>query len=212
MPEKNSLTAADARRVEKSFQTRLMGFAAGADLPKAGKEAKESKRSAPNGRTAKSARRKNRKLPDGIDKAVLTFPEPRRVRDRDHVKSVAQHPCLVCGRKPTDAHHLRFAQSRALGRKVSDEFTVPLCRGHHREAHRCGDETAWWSKAGVDPTLTARTLWLKTHPLPTVPDRISRDDNEGSAARSPHRAKRGQPVSKRGANDKTNPIVAVAGR
>ena len=62
-------------------------------------------------------------------------------------------------------HHLRFAQHRALGRKASDEFTVPLCRGHHRDAHRCGDEAAWWKNAGVDPTIAARALWLETHPL-----------------------------------------------
>jgi hypothetical protein len=96
----------------------------------------------------------------------LVLPTHRRIRDREHVKSVAKEPCLVCGRRPTDAHHLRFAQSPALGRKVSDEFTVPLCRGHHREIHRCGDEAAWWRKAGIEPTITARSLWLKTHPLP----------------------------------------------
>jgi hypothetical protein len=84
------------------------------------------------------------------------------------VKSVAQQPCLVCGRRPADAHHLRFAQSPALGRKVSDEFTVPLCRGHHREIHRCGDEAAWWTKIGIDSSAAARVLWLKTHPLPNV--------------------------------------------
>jgi hypothetical protein len=71
----------------------------------------------------------------------------------------------VCGRRPADAHHLRFAQSPALGRKVSDEFRVPLCRGHHREVHRCGNEAAWWQKIGIDPTKAARVLWLKTHPL-----------------------------------------------
>ena len=99
-----------------------------------------------------------------IDKAVLTHPEPRRIRDRDHVRFVAQQACLICGRKPSDAHHLRFAQSRALGRKVSDEFTVPLCRGHHRELHRHGDEAGWWSRSGIDPTVSARELWLETHP------------------------------------------------
>ena len=83
-----------------------------------------------------------------INKSVLALPEPRRIRDRNHVRPVAGHPCLICGRKPTDAHHLRFAQSRALGRKVSDEFTVPLCRGHHREVHRCGNEIEWWPKTG----------------------------------------------------------------
>jgi hypothetical protein len=95
---------------------------------------------------------------------------PRRVRDREHVKSVAKHACLVCGRRPADAHHLRFAQAPALGRKVSDEFTVPLCRGHHREVHRCGDESAWWTNIGIDPTDTARVLWRKTHPLPSLVD------------------------------------------
>jgi hypothetical protein len=101
----------------------------------------------------------------GIDKAVLALPEPRRVRDRDHVRYVAKQPCLICGRQPSDAHHLRFSQSRALGRKVSDEFTVPLCRGHHREVHGCGEEAAWWRKSGIDPTVAARALWLETHPL-----------------------------------------------
>ena len=109
---------------------------------------------------------KRRSRSAAIDKSVLALPAPRRIRDRDHVKSVAKQPCLVCGRRPADAHHLRFAQSPALGRKVSDEFTVPLCRGHHREAHRCGDEAVWWQKTGIDPSVAARVLWLKTHPLP----------------------------------------------
>ena len=106
------------------------------------------------------------RLPRASTRASLAHPEPRRLRDREHVRFVAKQPCLICGRKPSDPHHLRFAQHRALGRKVSDEFTVPLCRGHHREVHRCGDEAAWWKKAGVDPTGTARALWLETHPLP----------------------------------------------
>jgi hypothetical protein len=63
---------------------------------------------------------------------------------------------------------LRFAPTRALGRKVSDEFTVPLCRGHHREVHRFGDEAAWWQKAELDPTVAARALWLETHPVNRV--------------------------------------------
>jgi hypothetical protein len=72
-------------------------------------------------------------------------------------------PCIVCGRTPSDPHHLRFGQSRALSRKVSDEFTVPLCRGHHREVHRCGDEAAWWERNKLDGLAVARKLWLETH-------------------------------------------------
>jgi hypothetical protein len=65
---------------------------------------------------------------------------------------------------PADPHHLRFAQSRALGRKVSDEWVVALCRGHHREVHRHGDERGWWEKSGIDPNGAARSLWLQSHP------------------------------------------------
>ena len=100
-----------------------------------------------------------------IDKGVLVFPEPRRIRDRDHIRHVIKQPCLICGRRPSDPHHLRFAQSRALSRKVSDEFTVPLCRTHHREIHRSGNEGLWWRNTGIDPLAAARALWLETHPL-----------------------------------------------
>jgi hypothetical protein len=101
---------------------------------------------------------------EAIDKSELAHPEPRRVRDKDHLRFVSTQPCLICGRTPADPHHLRFAQSRALGRKVSDEWVVALCRGHHREFHRHGDEGDWWEKAGVDPNVAARSLWLQSHP------------------------------------------------
>jgi hypothetical protein len=106
---------------------------------------------------------------------------------------VAKQPCLICGRRPADAHHLRFAQSRTLGRKVSDEFTVPLCRGHHREIHRCGNEAAWWEKAGIDPTGPARALWLESHPLPVA------NGNDHSTA-SPDQRARGGPERQNEAN------------
>ena len=99
---------------------------------------------------------------EGIDKGILTVAAPRRYRNRGHLRYVAQQACLVCGRKPSDPHHLSFTQPRALGRKVSDEFAVPLCRGHHRAVHRARDERAWWSGAGIDPIKVARRLWQAT--------------------------------------------------
>src|SRR5262249_4003473 len=61
-------------------------------------------------------------------------------------------------------HHLRFAQPRAIGLKVSDEFTVPLCRGHHRQLHQTGNEEAWWKGANIDVLKIAQDLWEQTHP------------------------------------------------
>jgi hypothetical protein len=93
----------------------------------------------------------------------LAIPEPRRLRDKVHVKWVSKRPCLICGRQPSDPHHLRFAQQPALGRKVSDEFIVPLCRTHHREVHRSSDEIAWWKQSGIDALEAAQKLWRETH-------------------------------------------------
>jgi hypothetical protein len=156
---KSTLHSADAAHVERGFQDRLMSFTSDAAAASIQKVEQPVHRPGQGKKRSRSA---------SIDKTVLALPAPRRIRDRDHVKSVAKQPCLVCGRHPADAHHLRFAQSPALGRKVSDEFTVPLCRGHHREVHRCGDEAAWWKRTGIDPSAAARVLWLKTHPLPSA--------------------------------------------
>jgi hypothetical protein len=100
--------------------------------------------------------------PAKIQKSELTISEPRRHRDKAHLKFVASQPCLVCGRSPADAHHLRFTQLRAMGCKVSDEFTVPLCRSHHRDNHRFGDEVTWWERRAIDPMATSRMLWVST--------------------------------------------------
>ena len=143
---KNQLSAADAQQVEEAFAAKLaLIHPQNASVDD-------------QGITEKTGISE-------IDKSILVFPEPRRIRDRDHIRHVIKQACLICGRRPSDPHHLRFAQSRALGRKVSDEFTVPLCRAHHREVHRCGDEGLWWRKTGIDPLAAARALWLETHPL-----------------------------------------------
>lgn len=115
--------------------------------------------------------------PGKIDKSALTIGEPKRLRDRTHLRHVASQPCLVCGRHPCDPHHLRFAQPRAIGMKVSDEFTVPLCRTHHRQLHRVGDERIWWAQHNISPLETARALWQATHPAASL--------HEGTATAAP---------------------------
>jgi hypothetical protein len=163
MGAKNTLVVADAQQIERAFQERLLSVTSEATAPSLPPKRRRSV----------------------VDKSVLALPALRRIRDRDHVKSVAKQPCLVCGRRPADAHHLRFAQSPALGRKVSDEFTVPLCRGHHREVHRCGDEAVWWNDIGINPTAAARILWLSTHPLPIVTEQLgAKMQNEPNLASS----------------------------
>ena len=177
---KNSLIAADARQVEDAFRGRMATLESTADIGDV-----SSTRVMPPLQPSSWLERRQVKpvgtsIAEGIDKSRLAHPEPRRFRDKDHVKFVAKLPCQICGRRPADAHHLRFAQHRALGRKVSDEFIVPLCRGHHREVRRSGDEAAWWSKAGIDPIGVARALWTQTHPVRSVAEAPNPDQSTAS--------------------------------
>lgn len=91
--------------------------------------------------------------------AALMIPKLSRQRSPAHLAHVRQEPCLICGRSPVDAHHLRFVQPRAMAKKVSDEFTVPLCRRHHDLLHRDPDELGWWASFGIDPLIVAKELW-----------------------------------------------------
>jgi hypothetical protein len=115
-------------------------------------------------------------LPAQIDKSLLTIAEPKRLRDKAHLRFVASQPCLVCGRQPSDPHHLRFAQPRALGLKVSDEFTVPLCRGHHRQLHQAGNEVAWWENLKINALPIAKGLWEQTCPKFATADSHPNED------------------------------------
>ena len=161
LPAKNTLTVADADSVEASFRERLAAIEGGqwgARIPElvdnssverlqVRSQALDPETPAP----AATVVRRRRPAPKTI-----------RLRDKEHCKFVARQPCVVCGRTPTEAHHIRFAQPRALGRKVSDEYTVPVCRAHHRELHRYGDEASWWAGASVDPLPIALELWRRS--------------------------------------------------
>lgn len=105
------------------------------------------------------AQRLSAERQERIDKSALALSEPKRLRDLGHLAFVASKPCLICGRNRAHAHHLKFAQPTALGRKVSDEFTVPLCALHHRELHRHGDERVWWAAHRIDAVKIAEELW-----------------------------------------------------
>lgn len=114
----------------------------------------------------RSARKSGSNEPD---MGAMLIPKLRRLRSPAHLAFVRAQPCLVCGRSPVDAHHLRFVQPRAMGRKVSDEFTVPLCRYHHGLLHRDPDEQGWWQAMGIDPLAAALELWEESEKPEPVP-------------------------------------------
>lgn len=100
--------------------------------------------------------------------AVVPITRPVRRRSPHHLKHVMGQPCLICARTPSDAHHLRFTQPRAMSSKVSDEYTVPLCRTHHRQLHHSGDEVGWWIAMEIDPLPIAQDLWKESQEIVEV--------------------------------------------
>jgi hypothetical protein len=156
---KHSLTAADAQIVETAFRTKMtaVGDEPIPELPEAAPSLVEAEATGAPDTPKPAVCSKEPKARRGRVPAKTI-----RLRDKNHRRYVSTQPCLVCGRSPADPHHLRFAQPRALGRKVSDEFTVPLCRVHHRELHRHGAEIAWWQSVKIDPLPLAKRLWQHT--------------------------------------------------
>jgi hypothetical protein len=175
---KNSLTAADAKAVEKAFGRRLSELVPEADCAPQAQEASAqpakpgdtenapapevpSSEAPPPKGPARPAEAVNNPAPSPAHDA-LAIVKPRRHRSKEHLRFVAKQACVVCGRKHSDPHHLSFMQPRALGRRVSDEYVVPLCRIHHRAVHRVSDEQVWWTQQGIDPVVVARSLWTST--------------------------------------------------
>ncbi|MDR5730536.1 MAG: ERF family protein [Terriglobia bacterium] len=142
---KNTLTAEDAHVVEAAYQSRLE---AGAD----------SKRQAPapSGELTVFGSPVD---PAATESEVIPKTKSARQRSKAHLVFVRSQACLICRRFPSDAHHLKFAQPRSLGLKVSDEFTVPLCRAHHEELHAHGNEISWWANLRIEPLPIASQLW-----------------------------------------------------
>ena len=149
-PKANTLAPADGDKVRQAFQAQLTqiqstpdeGHHQPAELdPPAAKDEIRSR----------------------IDKSMLTLPETKRLRDKQHLRFVAKQPCLVCGREPCDPHHLRFAQSRGLGQRSATNsrsrcvgHTIANCTAPARS--RTGGRDAAWK-----PLEFARRLWMTTY-------------------------------------------------
>jgi hypothetical protein len=165
LPAKNSLTAGDAQIVEAQFRARLSTIGDG-------KTAERQHNAVPDEAVVSAgplATDNSQKTSTVVKQrprraAVRDLGKTVRLRDKEHRRFVSRQACLVCGRTPSDPHHLTFIQPRALGHRVSDEFTVPVCRTHHRELHRQGDEAAWWGKLCINPVPVALKLWQHTRP------------------------------------------------
>jgi ERF superfamily len=191
LPLKNQLSTIDAQTVESAFDAKLIQLGEAAP-------ARELKSQRPSDNDGGSVR------DEPSAQAVVVIHKPVRERDREHLKFVAGQSCLICGRTPSDAHHIKFAEQRAMGRKVSDKFTVPICRLHHRELHRRGNERAWWQQQDIEPLAVAAALWKKTHTVEAMVDGLSEVDPREKV--NGRHFRNGPTTTRSPQNNETNPI------
>jgi hypothetical protein len=162
LPAKNTLTPADADVSERVFRAKMQSVEGmGNDVAASTANRGISNADPPTDSTMISDAPKLFPVEEE-DQGAAALMKPVRKRDKAHRDFVCSQPCLICGRRPSDAHHIRFGQPRALGRRVSDEFTVHLCRVHHRDLHRRSDEKSWWEAAKIEPMAAADRLWRAT--------------------------------------------------
>ncbi|MGN6308216.1 MAG: ERF family protein [Xanthobacteraceae bacterium] len=157
MADKNTLAVNDARLVETACESRLSSWQTDRGMPSSDDLVTPVATSASSSDSAATSDRE-------LTQSALVTPRNKLTQHRNkaHLTFVAAQPCLICQQTPCDAHHLKFAQPKALGRKVSDEFTVPLCRAHHNDLHRHGNEPAWWANLKITPLTIARELWINS--------------------------------------------------
>jgi ERF superfamily len=194
LPLKSQLLPPDCHLLEAGFMVRLRAL--GEDAAANGNRTQATHAAGPV---------RDRAEPTLTEVTVIS--KPVRERDRNHLRIVASQPCLVCGRTPSDPHHIKFAEQRAMGRKVSDRFTVPLCRLHHRELHRCGNERAWWQIHGIDPLAVAARLWALTHVREGAEAGLEGETVSTHPKLDGRRVSNGVRLSGPVQNDETNPIL-----
>jgi hypothetical protein len=187
LPLKNQLATADAQLVEELFSAKLSQLEILEAVPRSLDVSAGMAQSGQSG---------------PAEQQVTVISKLVRERDRDHLRFVAFQPCVVCGRTPSDAHHIKFAEQTAMGRKVSDKFTVPVCRLHHRELHKRGDERAWWDVHAIDPLAVAARLLSTTRKINPDTETISGGKPFGKRNGSRFGSRQPQPK-----NSETKPIL-----
>lgn len=94
------------------------------------------------------------------------FKQPRE-KDNKRLNYIRSLPCCICGGINVDAAHIRIGsighgkRNTGMQEKPSDKWTVPLCREHHEEQHKAGNELKWWASKGIDPFMLAIMLGSK---------------------------------------------------
>lgn len=86
------------------------------------------------------------------------------IRCRQHLQWIRGHECAVqssfCDGR-VEAAHVRIETDGGLSMKPGDNWTIPLCSGHHRAQHRIG-ETSFQVKHRINMKSIAEQLWAKS--------------------------------------------------
>lgn len=88
---------------------------------------------------------------------------------KQHLKFIDSLPCIICGSRESTHHHLLRVgseyltakkgeenflipkvKSKGMGTKSEDKFCLPICPKHHAEAHRYGNDKAYFAQNKIE--------------------------------------------------------------
>ena len=90
-----------------------------------------------------------------------TMKSHSRIDIPKHLDKIRGMSCIICESPPkSDPHHITNAEKSGMGRKVGDNWTVPLCRECHGRLHMYKyGEKLFWAMTGIDPLEKSREFF-----------------------------------------------------
>jgi len=78
--------------------------------------------------------------------SFMKIPKRHRWVNPKYLQWVKSQPCVCCGARADDPHHIIGHGQGGMGTKAHDLLTIPLCRQHHDDLHR--DMSRWEAEHG----------------------------------------------------------------
>lgn len=90
-----------------------------------------------------------------------------KAAERAHYDYVASRPCLACGSRPVELHHVTAYADRPGRLSRRNDRVVPLCARHHRCGAIGGNRDSvealshrgFFTRYGIDLMAEAERLW-----------------------------------------------------
>lgn len=87
---------------------------------------------------------------------------PKPLRDPRYLRAVAEMPCILTGRTPSEPAHIRYGIF-VSGQKPGDDRVLPLAPELHRLQHSIGEVLFWQTRITPEIIMEALLALAREH-------------------------------------------------